>query len=278
MANRITGHAAIAGVIGWPVTHSLSPALHNYWLSLHGIDGAYIPLSVNPDHLAETLAALPKLGFRGVNLTLPHKELVLPLLDSMDDAARRIGAVNTIVIQNDNKLHGMNTDAHGFSENIRPHLPAQTRKAVILGAGGAARAVCYALIQLGFTQLILTNRTRARADAIAARFPGHITVEPWDNLAGLLPGADLLVNTTSLGMHNKEPLTIDLTPLPIHALVTDIVYVPLTTPLLQQAHSRGNPTVDGLGMLIHQAIPGFTAWFGHTPEATPALRHYLLSS
>ena len=275
MAN-ITGKARIAGVMGWPVTHSLSPKFHNYWLQLYGIDGAYIPLSVHPDYIGEVITALPKMGLSGVNLTLPHKELVLPYLDSMDDAARAIGAVNTIVIENA-KLHGMNTDAYGFSENIRPHLPAKKRKAVVLGAGGAAKAVAYALVGLGFQAICVLNRTPDRADALAIQLGKPVSSRAWSELPEALQDCDLLVNCTSLGMHGKEALLIDLSPLPIQALVTDIVYVPLETALLHQAKARGNPTVDGLGMLIHQAVPGFEAWFGKKPDVTADVLKYICS-
>jgi shikimate dehydrogenase len=273
--SNITGKARVAGVIGWPVTHSLSPALHNYWLAAHNIDGVYIPLSVNPAHLTEIMPSLPLMGFRGVNLTLPHKELVLPLLDSADAEATAIGAVNTVIVTAEGKLHGTNTDAYGFIENIRPAL-AKKNKAVVLGAGGAAKAVIYALRQEGFAHIIVTNRTRHKAEVLAASFSG-VSMEGWENRASALTGADLLVNATSLGMTGKAPLDISLDTLPETALVTDLVYAPLLTPLLVAAQSRGNPVVDGLGMLIHQAVPAFEAWFGSKPEVTPGLRAHLMA-
>ncbi len=273
--HRITGKARVAGVIGWPVTHTLSPALHNYWLAQYGIDGTYIPLSVTADHLAEVIRALPVMGLAGVSLTLPHKELVLPMLNSIDATATAIGAVNTVIVTPEGKLHGTNTDAYGFLANIRPHLTA-TNKAVVLGAGGAAKAVVYALAQAGFAEIVLLNRSLNKAQAIAASFPAAKAAN-WDYRDDALQNADLLVNATSLGMTGKDPLDIDIEALPTAALVTDIVYAPLTTELLARAQKRGNPTVDGLGMLLHQAVPSFEAWFGQKPEVTEALRNYILS-
>lgn len=273
--HRISGKARVAGVIGWPVTHSLSPALHNYWLASHRIDGAYIPLSVNPDRLGDVMRALPLMGLAGVNLTLPHKELVMPMLQSVDKTATAIGAVNTVIVTPEGKLHGLNTDAYGFIENIRPEL-TRKGKAVVLGAGGAAKAVVYALQEAGFKEIIITNRSPGKAEAIAASFPAAKAAS-WDSRAKTLTGADLLVNATSLGMTGKEELLLDMRELPTYALVTDIVYSPLVTPLLQNARMRGNKVVDGLGMLLHQAVPAFEAWFGVKPEVTPDLRQYILS-
>lgn len=272
--HRITGKAKVAGVIGWPVTHTLSPALHNYWLNQYAIDGIYIPLSVNPDQLADVIRALPLMGLSGVSLTLPHKELVLPMLDSVDKKATIIGAVNQVIVTSEGKLHGTNTDAYGFIENLRPHLSAKN-KAVVLGAGGASKAVVYALQQEGFKEIHITNRSLNKAKALAASFP-EASPANWDDRAKLLEGADLLVNATSLGMSGKDPLDIDLAALPKTALVTDIVYAPLATPLLSAAAARGNKTVDGLGMLLHQGVPAFEAWFGTRPEVTSALRAYIL--
>ncbi len=275
--HSLSGKAKIAGVIGWPVSHSLSPRLHNYWLSRMGIDGAYIPLSVKPEDIETVIRALPKMGFAGANLTLPHKELVVPLLDAMDDDARSAGMANTIVIGEGGKLFGMNTDSYGFAENIRPHIGASKNKAVLLGAGGAAKAVCYALIKLGYKEIVVVNRSQLRADELASQFAGEIATQTWESRSQALRGADLLVNATSLGMAGKEALTIDLAALPVSALVTDIVYTPLMTPLLMEAKTRGNTIVDGLGMLLHQAVPGFSAWFGATPQVDEALRHYMIS-
>jgi shikimate dehydrogenase len=274
----ISGKAKVAGVIGWPVSHSLSPRLHNYWLNHYSIDGLYIPLAVKPEDCIEVIKTLPKMGIRGVNLTLPHKELVMPLVTDMDDDARAIGAVNTLMISYDGTIQGMNTDAYGFIKNIRPHIAAHKNKVVVLGAGGAARAVCHALIKEGFAEIMLTNRTQEKADALAAHFAGRIQVRAWDLRNQLLEGADLLVNATSLGMEGHAPLPLSLDALPKTAVVTDIVYTPLVTPLLKAAKDRGNPVVDGLGMLIHQAVPAFKAWFGVNPDITPELRNHLLKA
>lgn len=278
LSASISGKAKIAGVMGWPVTHSLSPRLHNYWLSSLAIDGAYVPLSVKPEDFESVMRALPKMGFRGVNLTLPHKELVLPFLDDMDDDARNASMANTIIVKESGELFGMNTDSYGFIENIRPALSLKKDKAVVLGAGGAAKAVCYALIKLGFKEIVVVNRSRSRAQALAEQFVGEIVTHDWDSRAECLHDADLLVNATSLGMQGQEELQIDLAALPLAALVTDIVYTPLETGLLAQAKARGNTVVDGLGMLLHQAVPGFHAWFGVKPHVDDALRHHILHS
>ena len=266
-----------AGVIGHPIAHSLSPKLHNYWLKKYGIDGEYKAYDIAPDALFDFVSFLREKGMVGCNVTIPHKEMAVSLVRNLDEAARMIGAVNTIVVERDGTLTGMNTDAYGFSENIKPHL-RDKQKAVILGAGGAARAVIVALKQLGFTNIIITNRTRVRAEELAAQH-GLQRVE-WSEKDAALAGADLLVNTTSLGMVGKEPLELSLDALPKNALVTDIVYKPLITPLLAAAQARGNPIVDGLGMLLHQAAPGFAAWFGlpHLPEVTQELRDTILAS
>jgi len=266
----------IAGVIGWPVKHSLSPKLHNYWLNKYGIDGEYLRQEVKPENLAAAVKACVAEGWCGFNLTLPHKELVLPMLDSIDDVAAAIGAVNTVVIKPGGKLHGTNTDAYGFIENIRPAINGKN-KAVLLGAGGAAKAVCHALTKEGFVNIVVLNRTPEKAAAFSAQFPRATSVV-WEERNSVLCDADLLVNATSLGMAGKEPLDIDLSSLPKHALVTDIVYTPLITPLLAQAKARGNPIVDGLGMLLHQAVPGFKAWFDFDgePDINDELRNYIL--
>ncbi|EPY03143.1 shikimate dehydrogenase [Magnetospirillum fulvum] len=276
----LTGKARLAGVIGWPVGHSRSPRLHGYWLEKMGIDGAYLPLAVAPDDLAEAVRALPKLGFRGVNLTIPHKEAVIPLLDTIDPLAARIGAVNTLIIKEDRTIEGRNTDAFGFLENVRrgaPDWQPQDGPAVVIGAGGAARAVIAALTDAGVGELRLVNRSRDRAERLALDLGGPIVVGDWNSRADLLDGAALVVNTTSLGMAGQPPLDLDLAALPGSAVVTDIVYVPLETPLLAAARQRGNRVVDGLGMLLWQAVPGFTAWFGPQPEVTDALRAFVLS-
>lgn len=277
----LSGKSKLAGVIGWPVEHSLSPRLHGYWLQQLGIDGAYVPLAVKPENLHECLKALTKLGFAGCNLTLPHKEVALKIVDECTEEARIIGAVNTLICRPDGSLQGTNTDAYGFIENIRSsgNMPAEKGTAVILGAGGAARAVAYALAKEGFSQLILVNRTRERAEELAADFSQFsIQVADWQQRNDVLAGASLLVNTTTLGMKNHPAPDIALDALPTTALVTDIVYCPLQTSLLEDAAHRGNPTVDGLGMLLHQAVAGFESWFGQKPQVTEELRQFVLAS
>ena len=265
-----------AGVIGWPVSHSLSPRLHNFWLKKYNINGEYKAYPVEPDGLPEFIKNMrADENFRGVNLTIPHKEMVMDLLDIVDDTARQIGAVNTIINEN-GKLRGINTDAYGFSENIKPFI-ADNKKAVVLGAGGAAKAVCFALNEAGFKDVIITNRTISRAESLSSVIRNLSSVVDWEKRSEILHDTDLLVNTTSLGMTGKEKLEIDLSLLPKTALVTDIVYSPLITPLLAQARDRGNPTIDGLGMLLHQAVPAFEAWFGIRPEVDIELRNHVLS-
>lgn len=276
----ISGEARIAGVMGWPVAHSKSPRLHNFWLERYGIDGAYVPLAVRPGDIAAALRALAALGFAGVNLTVPHKQAALAAVDEVDEAARRAGAVNTIVVKADGTLSGSNSDGYGFLENLREGangFDAATGPAVVIGAGGASRAVCAALQDAGAPEIRVVNRTKARGEALAAALGGAVTSVGWDERAAALDGAALLVNATSLGMAGEAPLELDLDALPAHAVVNDIVYAPLTTPLLARAAARGNPTVDGLGMLIHQARPAFAAWFGRDPEVTDAVRAHLLA-
>jgi len=277
----ITGNAKVAGVMGWPIGHSLSPRLHGFWLDVHGIDGAYVPMAVAPDGAREALRALPRLGFVGCNVTVPLKELALEAVDEASDTARRIGAVNTVAVGDDGRLMGDNTDAFGFRANLEA-AAADWRAAdgvhVVLGAGGAARAVVVALLDAGAATVRLVNRTRARADALARDIGGRVEVIDWDGRDGALNDAATLVNTTTLGMAGKEPLALSLEALPPQALVNDIVYAPLETDLLARAAARGNPVVDGLGMLLHQARPGFGRWFGVLPEVTPALRAFVLES
>ena len=274
----LTGNAKLAGVIGWPVGHSRSPRLHGYWLDSYGIDGAYVPLAVPPEHLATALRALPALGFRGVNVTAPHKQAALAVVDEVDSHARRIGAVNTIVVADDGRLLGSNTDGFGFIENLAAARAdwRRDRPAVILGAGGASRAIIVALIDAGVPEIRIANRTEARARTLADEFAGPCSVVAWGSRAEGLETAGLLVNTTSLGMSGAAALDMALDGLPSDAVVTDIVYTPLITPLLESAAVRGLQVVDGLGMLLHQARPGFAAWFGREPEVTEALRAFVL--
>lgn len=281
---RITGRTRLAGIMGWPVSHSRSPALHNFWLDEHGIDGAYVPLPVRPEQLEQALRALPALGFRGCNLTLPHKEAALAIVDKVDPLASRIGAVNTVVVMPDGSLEAHNTDAFGFRENLRDGAPdwdPTIGAAVVLGAGGSARAVTAALTELRVPEIRLVNRTLGRAEALAHDLGGfgtRISAHEWDARDDMLDGAGLLVNTTSLGMTGAPELTIDLSRLPPAAVVVDIVYVPLDTPLLATARRRGNRAVDGLGMLLHQGRPGFEAWFGTKVRVTRELRAAVLTT
>jgi shikimate dehydrogenase len=281
---RITGKTRLAGILGWPVAHSRSPALHNFWLDEVGIDGAYVPLPVHPDQLAQALRALPVLGFRGCNLTIPHKQMALSIVDRVEPLARRIGAMNTVIVAADGSLEGRNTDVFGFCENLRDSAadcdPA-AGPAVVLGAGGAARAVVAALIEAGVPQIRLVNRTLARAEQVAADLevrPGLISTHPWSARDCVLEDCGLLVNTTSLGMAGEPTLAIDLARLPPHAVVVDIVYVPIETALLAAARRRGHRVVDGLGMLLHQGRPGFEAWFGTPVKVTRELRAAVLTT
>ncbi|MBF0355438.1 MAG: shikimate dehydrogenase [Alphaproteobacteria bacterium] len=276
----ISGNAKLAGVIGWPVGHSRSPRLHNYWLERHGIDGAYIPLAVRPEDLADVLKALPRMGFRGVNLTLPHKEAALHLVDRADPMAMRIGAVNTIIFTDSGKAIGSCTDGLGFLENLRheaPDFDVTAGPCLLLGAGGAAAGIAFALDEAGAAEIRIANRTPEKAQALAERLGPKARVFAWEEREAALEGTALLVNTTSLGMTGQPILNIDLHRLPTQALVTDAVYAPLETALLKQARLRGNLVVDGLGMLLHQARPGFAAWFGLAPDVTPELRAHVLA-
>jgi shikimate dehydrogenase len=264
-----------AGVMGWPVEHSRSPVLHRFWLRQHGIDGDYSLLPVPPEGLAMALRALPQRGFAGCNLTLPHKEAALAIVDEVDAVARRIGAINTIVVKPDGALEGRNTDAFGFLANLQltePRWRAATGPAVVLGAGGGARAVAAALGDAGVAEIRVVNRSRERALALAAALGAAIRIVDWADRDKALAGAALLVNTTSLGMAGQPSLALALDALPRTAVVYDIVPVPPMTQLLVAARARGNPVIDGLGMLLHQARHGFAAWFGVLPEVTPALR------
>ena len=274
-----SGAARVAGVIGWPVRHSLSPRLHGYWLQRYGIDGAYIPLAVAPDNFRRCLRALPDMGFAGANVTIPHKEAALDEVDTLTKRARRIGAVNTVTVTDNGKLHGDNTDAFGFAQSLADAVPdwrGKGEQAVVLGAGGAARAVCVALFEAGIGEIRLVNRTGGRADSLAKDLEGAITVWPWEYRSEALEKGSILVNTTTLGMGGEGELKIELSLLSPDAVVCDIVYVPLRTKLLRAADARGNPLVDGLGMLLHQARPGFAAWFGTEPRVSENLRRFLI--
>lgn len=269
----------LAGVIGWPVSQSLSPRLHGFWLRQHGIEGAYVALPVKPEDFGRVAEALPLMGFAGANVTVPHKEAAYALSAVLDDDARATGAANTLVFE-DGMVRGFNTDVRGFAESLSHSLGPDVAKqgpVAVLGAGGAARAVIVALARAGAGEIRVINRTRPRAEALAAAMARHarIAAAEWGAWDKALAGASLLVNTTSLGMRGKPPLDIDLGALSASAGVADIVYNPLETDLLKQARAGGHRTMDGLGMLMHQAVAGFALWFGVTPQVTPALRSEL---
>jgi shikimate dehydrogenase len=277
----ISGAAKPAGIMGWPVAHSRSPVLHGYWLQQYGIDGAYVPMAVKPENLRRALQALPLLGFAGCNLTIPHKEEALHAVDSYEPSAKRAGGVNTVVIDARGQIIGSSTDGYGFMTALSTSAdgfdPSQA-PAVVLGAGGAARAIVAALLDNGAREVRLVNRTPERAAKLAKELGGEVRGVLWDKRAEALNGAGLLVNATSLGMQGQPALDLPLDTLPTEAVVNDIVYVPLETPLLAAARARGNRCVDGLGMLLHQAAPGFEAWFGVKPEIDDGLRQAILAT
>jgi shikimate dehydrogenase len=279
----MTDHPRIplAGVIGHPIAHSRSPALHGYWLKRYGLKGHYVPIDIAPTDLAEMVRTLPRLGFVGVNVTIPHKEDILHIADIVTDRAALIGAANTLIFRKDGKIHADNTDGSGFIANLRqnaPHWAPASGPAVVLGAGGAARAVVAALIEVGVPEIRLANRTRPRAEALRADFGAKIHVHEWVQAGALIDGAATLVNTTSLGMTGKPDFRVPLDRLDPRALVTDLVYTPLKTQLLIEAEAMGCTVVDGLGMLLHQAAPGFERWFGQRPDVDDATRQAVLSA
>ncbi len=265
-----------AGVVGWPVAHSLSPSLHGYWISEHGLDASYEPFAVRPEAFASVLSAMALQGVCGVNVTLPHKEAACELVDERDEAAVATGAVNTVVFAGGRML-GRNTDVFGFVESLREQGVNGVENAVVLGAGGAARAIVFALLSLGAQRVSVVNRTPEKANALQTFFGDKVVAVDWRGLGAALPACAMLVNATSLGMVGQPALMIDLTTLKRSAVVADIVYRPLETRLLAQARALGHTTIDGLGMLMHQARPGFAAWFGVTPQVTPQLKAHLVS-
>ena len=270
----------LAGVIGDPVAHSLSPRLHGHWLRRYGLRGHYIPLHVTHNTIEAVLRILPDMGFVGVNITIPHKEYVLQLATQVTDRAALIGAANTLTFLGNGQIQADNTDGMGFIANIRQTLPGWTASggpALVLGAGGAAKAIVSALINDGAPKVIVVNRTRMRADALRDQFGARVETQDWTRIADLVADAALIVNTTSLGMEGQSPLSIDLSRLSPPTVVTDIVYKPLETGLLATARAMGCETVDGLGMLLHQAVPGFERWFGHTPTVDEDLRAAVLA-
>ncbi|MXU64718.1 shikimate dehydrogenase [Oceanomicrobium pacificus] len=270
----------LAGVIGWPIGHSRSPQLHGYWLRTYGLPGHYVPLAIQQKDFAEALHVLPKLGFKGVNVTVPYKETALALAQKVSDRAALIGAANTIVFREDGSIHADNTDGYGFIQNLRQSSPdwsARSGPALVFGAGGAARAIVSALLAEGAPEVLLTNRTRTRAETLKDQFGAKVTVMDWNAAKSVPAEVATVVNTTTLGMVGNPDLTVDLSALD-GTLVTDIVYTPLETPLLAQARAQGLPVVDGLGMLLHQAVPGFESWFGKRPEVDEALRAEILGA
>ena len=276
----MTARIPLAGVVGHPVAHSRSPRLHGFWLSRLGLPGHYVPLDVAAADLPMVLAALPRAGFKGVNVTIPHKEAALALATTVTARARRIGAANTLTFRADGGFDADCTDGEGFIANLRQARPgwrAATGPIAVYRAGGAARAVLDALLAAGATEIRLTNRTRARAEALAEAFGPAIRVIDWEKAATQAEGAATLVNTTSLGMAGQPPFDLPLAGIAPGALATDIVYTPLDTPFLQGARAAGADTVDGLGMLLHQAVPGFAAWFGQTPRVDAETRDRVLA-
>jgi shikimate dehydrogenase len=264
----------LAGVMGWPVAHSRSPIIHTHWIEQYGLRGAYVLLPVQPTKLEQALRALPVLGFTGCNLTIPHKVAALSIVDHVEPLARQIGAINTVVVQADGTLTGRNTDSYGYIQSLRDAQPgwrADTGPAVVVGAGGAARAVIAGLIEQGASEIRLTNRSGAKANDMAQEFGPAVRSVAWEDRHDALTQAALLVNTTSQGMHGEDALDLRLDHLPVHALVSDIIYAPLETPLLATAKARGNTTVNGLGMLLNQARPAFETWFGVNPTLSDTL-------
>jgi len=268
----------LAGVIGSPISHSQSPKLHQYWLRKYGLRGFYIPMDVTQSDLAEVIRTLHKMGFVGVNVTIPHKETIFGLADLVTDRAALIGAANTLIFRNDGKVHADNTDGYGFIENLRQNAPGwrpTEGPAAVIGAGGAARSVVASLIEVGVPEIRLANRTRTRADALRADFGSKVRVYEWVQAGNMLDGARTVVNTSSLGMVGKPELRIPLDGLSPNAVVNDLVYTPLRTALLERAAQAGCTTVDGLGMLMHQAVPAFERWFGERPLVDGDLRALL---
>ncbi|MDB5596967.1 MAG: shikimate 5-dehydrogenase [Hyphomicrobiales bacterium] len=265
----------LAGVMGWPVMHSRSPMLHNYWFAQHGLTGIYLPLAIEPDGIGPALRALQPLGFAGCNLTIPHKETGMAFVDEVEATALRIGAISCVTVRPDKSLIGTNNDGFGFIHGILEAVPdwrADAGPIVVMGAGGGARAVVLSLADRGAREIRVINRSPERAEGLAREFGAPIRAVPWEQRHEALEDAAMLVNTTSQGMVGQTPLDLSLERLPRHALVSDIVYIPRETPLLEEARKRGNKTVNGLGMLLHQGRPAFAGWFGVTPDVTPELR------
>jgi shikimate dehydrogenase len=271
----------LVGIIGWPVAHSRSPIIHKYWLDAHRIAGTYVPLAVTPERLPEALRGLVALGFRGCNVTMPHKQNAMLHLDRVNETARRIGAVNTIVVDDDGTLSGFNNDGNGFVQSLRDAKPdwrGDAGPALILGAGGAARAVLVALLENGVPHVLIANRTPEKAEAMAQEFGPAVEAIDWAKRNDAMADLALLVNATDRGMTGKSALDVAMDRLPGTALVGDLIYTPPETPFLEQARLRGNLTVNGLGLLLNQARLGFEAWFGVKPEVTQQLREAILAT
>jgi shikimate dehydrogenase len=265
----------LAAVMGWPISQSRSPALHNFWFAQHGLTGSYVPLAIPPKRLEAALRALPALNFYGCNLTKPRKQDAMRNFDEVDITAKRIGAISCVVVRKDGSLSGFNNDWYGFTHNILEDVPdwrADAGPVAVMGAGGGARAVVYGLMERGAREIRLCNRTHARALTLAKEFGGPITVLPWQERHDAIDGVAMLVNATSQGMVGEAALDLRLDKLPNTALVNDIIYIPRRTPLIEAARARGNRTVTGLGMLLHQGIPAWRAWFGIEPKVTTELR------
>ncbi|KAF0676315.1 shikimate dehydrogenase [Profundibacterium mesophilum] len=271
----------LAGVLGSPISHSRSPALHGHWLRSLGIRGFYVPMDVTPGDLSQVVATMPRMGFVGCNVTIPHKEAALALADQVSDRAALIGAANTLIFRPGGGVHADNTDGYGFMANLRANAPdwqPSAAPAAVIGAGGASRAVISALIEAKVPEIRLTNRTKVRSEVLRREFGARIVIYDWVDAGRMLSGAGTVVNATSLGMTGKPELKIPLDALSSDALVTDLVYTPLETPLLAAARARGCRVVDGLGMLIHQAVPGFERWFGMRPVVDDTVRDVILKA
>jgi shikimate dehydrogenase len=265
----------MAGVMGFPVMHSRSPKLHNYWLEKYGIAGRYMPLAIKPEGIEKALRALPALGFSGCNLTMPHKETAVGIMDYVSPLVRKIGAMNCVIVAADGSLEGHNFEAFGYAESLAQEVPgwrADAGPIVLLGAGGGARAVVAGLTERGAREIRIINRSPERAQKLASDLGPPVITLPWESRHDALADAALVINSTSQGMPGQPPLELSLDKLPAAAVVSDIIYIPKETPLLAAARLRGNKTVNGLGMLLNQARPAFKAWFGVMPEVTPELR------
>lgn len=277
---HITGSATIAGVIGNPIHHSKSPTIHNYWIQDLGINGVYVPFHILPEDFSTVIRMLPKIGIKGFNITLPYKEAILPFIDTVSEEAKKIGAVNTVKINEEGKLFGYNTDGEGYIEHLRRSIPSisfKNAKVLLVGAGGATRAIAYALHQANVASIAITNRTLEKAQQLMQDIAPSIEVVPWEKRNDMLEGINLLINTSSLGMVGFPSLDLNIDALPSDAIVSDIVYKPRFTELLKKAEARGLKIAEGLGMLLYQAVPGFEMWFGVRPEVTSDLTKLVMA-